>query len=64
MSDIVAILREQRQYDLADEIVRLRARIAELEAAHAVTTGTLEFPDKEQRDAFRVAHDVPPDTPR
>ena len=44
------------------EIRRLHARIAELEATHAVTLGTLEQPTDDA--PFHLEHDVPPSTPR
>lgn len=43
------------------EIRRLRARIAELEAEHAVTFGTLEKPQEDEPLVF-VRH-VPPNAP-
>ena len=46
------------------EIERLRARIAELEAQLAMAAGTMPFPSREEREAFRIAHDIPPSTPR
>lgn len=42
----------------------LRQCLTQAEAALATTTGSLRFPSKEERDEFRVAHDVPPTTPR
>lgn len=44
------------------EIRRLRARIAELEAARAVTFGTLEQPADDPPASY--VHDVPPSAPR
>jgi hypothetical protein len=44
-----------------DEIRRLRARIAELEAASAITLGTLEPPTDDE--PARYTHDVPPSAP-
>ena len=44
------------------ELERLHARIAELEATHAVTLGTLEQPTDDA--PFHLEHDVPPSTPR
>lgn len=45
----------------ADEIRWLRARIAELEAIHAVTLGTLEKPQDDEPLVF--VHHVPPNAP-
>jgi hypothetical protein len=44
------------------EIERLRARILELEAAAAITHGTLSA--QEASDDFSVIHDVAPNTPK
>ena len=44
------------------EIERLRARINELEAAAAVTRGTLAAPTPDEPATY--THDVPPNAPR
>jgi hypothetical protein len=45
------------------EIERLRARIAELEAAHAVTLGTLEALPESTPQPFSIEHNVPGNAP-
>ena len=46
------------------EIERLRARIIELEAAAAVTHGTLEQPTPTPDEPMTIVHDVAPNAPR
>ena len=73
MSDILVLLREEDAETpwtgpdglfqrAADEIERLRARIVELEAARAVTLGTLEPPCDALSD-WSVTHNVPGNAP-
>lgn len=66
MSDMVEILRELGMDDFAEEIERLRARVAELEAEAATLRGSMEQrqSDAEQRQVFGIIQDVPPSTPR
>jgi hypothetical protein len=45
------------------EIERLRARIVELEAAHAVTFGTLEPLPESTAQPFSIEHNVPGNAP-
>ena len=61
MTDIVEGLRKQGRHDIADEIERLRARIAELETAAAITLGTLA-PPTDDDDSFYLEH-IPPSAP-
>jgi len=46
------------------EIERLRARITELEAAHAVARGSLAQPTPTPDEPMTIVHDVPPSAPR
>ena len=46
------------------EIERLRARIIELEAAAAVTHGTLAQPTLTPDEPTTIVHDVAPNAPR
>lgn len=66
MSDMVEILRSLGMDDVAEEIERLRARVAELEAEQAIQRGTMEQhqSEAEQRQVFGIIQDVPPSTPR
>jgi hypothetical protein len=58
--ELLARLKEE--YDLQHaEIERLRARILELEAAAAVTHGTLAQPTPDE--PATIVHDVPPSAP-
>jgi hypothetical protein len=52
---------DNRLAEALGEIDRLRARIAELEATHAVTLGTLEKPTEDE--PARFTWNVPPSTP-
>ena len=45
------------------EIERLRARILELEAEHAITHGTLAQPTPTPDEATTIVHDVKPSAP-
>jgi hypothetical protein len=62
MTDMVECLRKQGRHDIADEIERLRARIAELETAAAITFGTLAQPTDDEPAI--ITHDIPPNAPR
>ena len=62
MTDMVECLRKQGRHDIADEIERLRARIAELETAAAITFGTLAQPTDDE--PVVITHDIPPNAPR
>lgn len=66
-TDIVLRLRAEASglsLEAAAEIEFLRQCLTQAEAALAVTTGTMRFPSREEREAFRIAHDQPPTTPR
>jgi len=54
----------QRLAEALAEIERLRARILELEAAAAMTHGTMTERPPPPEDDFSVIHDVAPTTPR
>jgi hypothetical protein len=60
MTDVVELLREQRQHDLASEILMLRGRLSALEAIVMAERGTLSFPSKDERDDFRVRYTTEP----
>lgn len=62
MTDMVECLRKHGRHDIADEIERLRARIAELETAAAITFGTLAQPTDDEPAV--ITHDIPPNAPR
>lgn len=72
MTDMVECLRKQGRHDIADEIERLRARIAELEAGatrfaeavfhQAMQMGTLAQPTDDEPAV--ITHDIPPNAPR
>ena len=58
MTDLVALLREATA-----EIERLRALVAELEAALAMAHGTLPRVNERAQEPFTVTHNVPGNAP-